>query len=211
MKLGASRVAVYIEPTRLIINGSAENLADGKSILLPTGVQVSRLGNLYVISAENGDNVRATLNSTWIDAVVGIGHSPESHARGLLGNPKGNARQLFTAAGAALQAPLSFADLYHPYADGWRVPQNGSLFSVESHILAGIPAKPFFARDLNPEAATRARAVCKAAGVTTQHFLDACMLDSAVLNDETAARVFVKATAPRRVIKPVLRAVVLNH
>src|SRR5208337_2790706 len=41
-QMGKTRVALYIEPTRLVIDGAANNLADGKSIELPTGVQVTR-------------------------------------------------------------------------------------------------------------------------------------------------------------------------
>jgi hypothetical protein len=65
-QMGKTRVAVYIEPTRLVVDGVANELADSKTILLPTGVQISRHGNLYVISSENGDSVRAT--RSWRDA-----------------------------------------------------------------------------------------------------------------------------------------------
>ena len=53
------------------------------------------LGVRTIISAEDGDRVRTTLNSTWIDATVGLGHTPRP-VRGLLGNPAGDARELLT-------------------------------------------------------------------------------------------------------------------
>ena len=93
VRMGRTRVALYIEPTRLIVDGTANNLADGKTVLLPSGVQISRSGNLYVIWSESGNVVRATLNSTWIDVTVGLGHAP-TDSRGLLGNSRGNAQVL---------------------------------------------------------------------------------------------------------------------
>lgn len=204
-QMGKTRVAIYIEPTRLVIDGAANDLADGKSILLPTGVQISRHGNLYVISSESGDRVRATLNSTWIDVNVGLGHAPLTEMRGLLGNPKGNAEALETSDGVVLKEPVSFTDLYHTYADSWRVQPRDSLFSVETTIRPGIPDKPFFASNLDPKASAKARAACKAAGITVPDLLESCTLDTTVLNDKTAAKVFVHARPPRVVIKPVLR------
>jgi hypothetical protein len=201
-RMGKTRVALYIEPTRLVIDGAARDLADGKSILLPTGVQISRHGNLYVISSETNDRVRATLNSTWIDVKVGLGVSPRPQVRGLLGNPLGNAQELFTSNGVALIAPVLFRDLYTTYAESWRVPREESLFTQETTIKFGIPSKPFYASNLNPKQAAHALAVCKAAGIKNPDLLDSCMLDATVLKDETAAKVFVHLTPPHNVIQP---------
>lgn len=204
-KIGNTLVALYIEPTRLIIDGKSTDVGDGKTILLPTGVQVSRRGNLYIISSESGDMVKAVLNSTWMDITVGLGHAPQAQARGLLGNPSEKAHALVTSTGAVLKQPVSFADLYHRFGDGWRVQSRGSLFAETTTIKPGTPSKPFYATHLNPQAYARARATCKGAGVKSQNLLDACILDTAVLENEEAARVFVHAARPRMVIKPVLR------
>jgi hypothetical protein len=208
-KMGKTRVAIYVEPTRLLIDGVANNLADGKTILMPTGVQVTRHGNLYLISSANGDRVRAMLNSSttmsWIDVTVGLGRAPLSEARGLLGNPKGNAQVLETSHGVVLKEPVSFTDLYHTYADSWRVRPNESLFTEETTIKPGIPGKPFFASDLDPKVSARARAACKAAGIKVQELLEACTLDTTVLEGETPVKVFVHARAPIHVMRPILQ------
>ena len=102
--MGKTRVALYVEPNRLVIDGRAEDLADGKDLLLPTGVQVSRRGNLYVISSENGNNVRAMLNGAYIDAHVGLGHGARQ-PRGLLGHRNRNVNQLVTSNGVVLTEP----------------------------------------------------------------------------------------------------------
>jgi hypothetical protein len=201
-QMGKTRVAVYIEPTRLAIDGMTTNLDDGKSILLPTGVQVSRFGNVYVISSESGDRVTATLNTTWINVSVGLGFSPRPQVRGLLGNPLGNAQELVTSNGVVLSAPVQFRDVYHTYAESWRVPPRESLFTEETGIRFGIPAKPFYASDLTRQQAAHALAACRAAGVKNPDFLDSCAIDVTMLNDETAAKVFVHLPKPRHVITP---------
>ena len=127
--------------------------------------------------------VRATLNSTWIDVTVGLGHAP-TDSRGLLGNSRGNAQVLETFNGVVLKAPVAFTDLYHTYADSWRVQPNASACSTEpATIRPGIPSKPFFASDLGRRVAARALAACRAAGITAKDLLDARTLDTTVLND----------------------------
>src|SRR4030095_14903933 len=85
MQVDKTRVAIYIEPIRLIIDGQSNDLDDGKTLELSHGVQISRHGNTYDITSEHGNSVRAVLNSTWINVTVGLGH-PQTHARGLLVN-----------------------------------------------------------------------------------------------------------------------------
>ncbi len=100
-----------------------------------------------------------------------------------------------------LTAPFAFADLYHGYADSWRVPEKESLLSVcgDREVETGIPQKPFYAKDLDPQIYKRTRAVCTAAGVRVKSLLDACTLDVAVIGKETAAKVFVGLRAPAAV------------
>jgi hypothetical protein len=64
--------------------------------------------------------------------------------------------------------------------------------------------RPFFANDLNPQVAAGALVACKAAGIKSQALLDSCVLDTTVLNDNVAAKVFVHIFSPRHVITPVL-------
>jgi len=204
VRMGRSRVALYIEPTRLAIDGRAENLADGKTIHLSTGVQITRHGGTYTVSASNGNRMTAVLAPEWIDVTVGLGTAPENETRGLLGNPIGNARVLATANGAVLKEPVSFTDLYHAYADSWRLQPKDSLFTDPETIKGGAPATLFFASDIDPQLAGPARAACRAAGITNLDLLNACTLDSVVLKNKTAIKVFVHAIAPIHLIRPVL-------
>ena len=61
--------------------------------------------------------------------------------------------------------------------------------------LRGIPQKPFFANDLNPELAKANRAICTQAGVKDGPLLDACMIDVAMLG-RGAAQAFVRMRKP---------------
>ena len=163
---------------------------------------------MYVITRQGGETVRATLNNnninSWIDVAVDLGHPPVAEVHGLLGNANGNTSEdgIATRNGTVLTEPVSFTDLYHSYADSWRVAAANSLLCADKKIKPGIPAKPFYANDLDPQASEHARAICTAAGVTAPALLDACMLDTAVLGggDDTAARVYTRAVAPRAVL-----------
>jgi VWD domain-containing protein len=209
VRLGNTRAAFYVEPDRLLIDGRPENLADGKDLQFPGGVQLIRNGNQYLFSSANGNQVRVVLNGAYIDAHVGLGHVGQP--RGLLGNPQRNINQLVTSRGVVLNEPVAFVDLYHGYADSWRVQANQSLFTEATTIKAGIPSSPFFANHLKPQEFARARAVCAANHITNKTLLDACTLDTAVLNTERAAKVFIQIRPPLHVIKPVLRESALRE
>jgi hypothetical protein len=211
-QLGKTRVSYFIEPSKLLVDGKNEDLADGKDLLLPTGVQISRRGKEYTVSSEDGNRVRIVDNGSWMDVHVGLGHAPSPLPRGLLGFPSGNrGKGLVTAAGAVMLAPVAFNDLYHSYADSWRVDPNHSLFLEAPAIKASIPTSTFFATHLSPQEFQHARAICAANHITSKTLLDSCTLDTAVLNDRAAASVFVTKRAPIRVIKPVLLKQPIEH
>lgn len=167
-----------------------------------------RNGNVYTItSQQHGNCVRATVNSTWIDAWVGLG-SCCSQAEGLLSNPNGNVNQLRARNGALLVNPFTFDDLYHRYGDSWRVPPAQSLFTAlaKPHapiaaVEISVPRKMFFAHDLESKTFEKARATAAHLGVKEGPLLDAATLDVTVLGDEKAALVFVDATPPVAVAK----------
>jgi von Willebrand factor type D domain len=203
VQIGKTQVALYIWPVRLVVDGKATDLAEGKTISLPTGVNVALRGGAYLIAGPNGDTVSVTANNnginTWLDVYVGLGHTPAPDARGLLGNPTGNAHDMKSADGKVL-TEVSFADLYQRYADGWRLLPNQSMLEADAKVTAGVPDKPFFASDLDAASEQKARAACLEAGVTSPTLLDDCTLDTVVLGDATAAKVFTRLPAPRAIL-----------
>jgi hypothetical protein len=201
-RMGKTKVAVCVASAGnetsagLHVDGKATALDDGKSISLPDGVDILRRGNVYVIVGQSGDSVRAVVHPTWIDVSVGLGRWP-SNVRGLIANPNGNVNQIAARDGTVLTNPFPFADLYHRYADSWRVPRGESLLSVCGKDLEpGIPGRPFYASDLEPQVREKALAICVAAGVKPGPLLDACTLDVAVIGSEEAAKVFVGVGNP---------------
>jgi hypothetical protein len=195
--MGQTKIAICLGQIPLNINGEPINLNDGESLSLPEGVDIWRVGNVFVIIDQNGDSVRAKIYPSWINVSVGLGQWPVE-VRGLLANANANVNQIAESDGTVLEAPFSFDDLYHPYADSWRVPASESLLSVCGgvEIERGIPSEPFYANNLPPDIFDQTRAICIAAGVKEGPLLDACTLDVAVIGNETAADVFVSAPIP---------------
>jgi hypothetical protein len=189
----------------LFVDGKPTALDDGGSLAIGESGGVLRQGNAYFITDANGNSVRAEVNSTWINVSVGLGHST-ANVHGLLANADGDVNKIATRDGTVLTNPFSFEELYHPYADSWRVASNESLLSVcgDRNVERGIPRRPFYANDLDSRVYERTRAVCTAAGVKAGPLLDACTLDVAVIGDDKAAQVFVNAPEPVAVGKPVV-------
>ncbi len=203
-RFGTTKVAVCLAPpgsdqrATVNVDGKLTPVEDGKTLELPDGVGIARQGNVYQITSESGDSVRATVNSTWIDVAVGLGRWPSS-VHGLIANPNGNVNQIETRDGTVLTNPFSFDDLYHRFADSWRVSGDASMLSVcnaEKVIEIGIPKRTFYAKDLDPGIREKAQGVCTAAGVKPGPLLEACTLDVAVIGQDAAAKVFVDAIPP---------------
>ncbi|HEX9547273.1 MAG TPA: hypothetical protein VF942_08040, partial [Acidimicrobiales bacterium] len=198
-RFGKTKVAICLAPPggdqtpRVHVDGKLTAVDDGKTLELPGGVGIARQGNVYQITSDDGDSVRATVNSynstTWIDVNVGLGRWPSS-AKGLIANVNGNVNQIATRDNFVLTNPFNFDELYHRFADSWRVGEKESLLSVcnaERVIERGIPKRPFYAKDLAQNVREKALAVCNAAGVKPGPLLDACTLDVTVIGQDAAA------------------------
>jgi hypothetical protein len=206
-RFGKTTVAICLakpgddQTTRLHVDGKLTPLEDGKTVELSEGVGIARQGNVYQITSETGDSVRATINSAWIDVSVGLGRWP-SAVHGLIANANGNVNQIETRDHVVLTNPFQFVDLYGRFAESWRVAPADSLLSVcnaEGEIERGVPKRPFYARDLEPAVREKAQEVCAAAGVKPGALLEACTLDVAVTGSDAAAKVFVGAIPPAAV------------
>ena len=200
-RLGKTRVAICGVPeARVIVDGKPTVLEEGKPVELPGGAAMRRVGNVYDVVDDDGNSVRATLNSyggtNWIDVAVGLGEWP-STVKGLIANVNGNLNQIATRDDVVLTNPFNFDELYHRFADSWRVSGEASMLSVCSgRVEAGAPTRTFYAADLEQDVRERARGVCAAAGVKTGALLDACTLDVAVIGRDEAAKAFIDAPQP---------------
>jgi hypothetical protein len=197
-QMGRDKVAICLAPTRVNVDGTNRDVGDGSTVSTPDGVDVTRRGNVYFITDQTGNSLRATINNdTWIDVEVGIGHWPAT-MRGLLANANGNVNQLAARDGTVLTNPFSFEEFYQRYGESWRVSPRESLLSVceAKEVEQGNPGRPFFAKDLEPNVRQHAMAVCTAAGVKPGPLFDACTLDVAVIGRDDAAKVFVSQPEP---------------
>jgi VWD domain-containing protein len=196
-RMGRTRVAVCTAPSRLEVNGVATQVGDGQTVSLPGGVDIRHTGNVYIVADQSGNSMRAEDNTAYINVTIGLGRWPQN-VRGVLANANGQVDKIQARNGPVLTAPFSFAQLYHQYADSWRVLATESLLSVcGKRVETGIPKRPFYADNLDPQIYKRARAVCTAAGVKVKGLLEACTLDVAFFGSETAAKVFVHLRTPR--------------
>ncbi len=210
-RMGETAIAICLAPegnempAQLNIDGNLTALDDGKTLSTPSGVDIVRRGNRYVIIGPKGNSVSATVNTTWINVSVGLGRWPVD-VRGLVVNPDGNVNQIATSDGTVLTNPFPFEDLYNHYADSWRVPATESLLSVcgKRNIEVGVPKEPFYAHHLDPKVYKQARAVCTETGVKEGPLLDACTLDVAVIGKDEAAKVFVDMPEPVAVGVPIV-------
>ncbi|MFZ1689046.1 MAG: hypothetical protein WAU70_16615, partial [Flavobacteriales bacterium] len=195
-RMGKTTVAVCLE-TGLIIDNVPTALADGSAMSAADGVDISRNGNVYFITGPTGNSVRATMHSSYIDVLVGIGSCCGHTVKGLLANHNGNVDQLEARDGTVLTNPFNFDEFQHHYTDSWRVSDKESLLPVCGKLTeVGIPKQPFFARDLDEKVFGHAREVAMKAGVEQGPLLDAATLDVAVIGDDNAAKVFVGMHAP---------------
>jgi hypothetical protein len=126
------------------------------------------------------------MNGTYINVSVGLGHLP-SKPSGLLANVGGNANEIATREGTVLKTPFAFETLYGHFTQSWRVPPKESLLSAcGKEVQRGVPKKPFFANDIEPQLAERNREICAQAGVKEGPFFDACIIDVAMLGPKAA-------------------------
>jgi hypothetical protein len=205
-RFGKTKVVICSAPeTRVIVDGKAMVVEEGTPVELPEGAAMRRQGNVYDIVGADGNSVRATLNSyggaNWIDVAVGLGKWP-SEVKGLIANVNGNVNQIATRDNFVLTNPFNFDELYHRFADSWRVSGEASMLSAcnaERPVEVGAPKRAFYAKDLEEGVREKARGVCAAAGVKPGALLDACTLDVAVIGQNEAAKAFVDVPEPAAV------------
>lgn len=178
LRMGNARLALC-DGTRLVVNGTTTSLPTGGSLLLPNGVAIDRVNNVYTFKDPSGNSVRATANTGYLDLGVGVGPGAPT-VRGLLGNPNDDPHYLQIRDGDALRVPLSHSDLYDRFGNSWRVSPSATLLQPCTTVAVGNPTAPFYAGNLNQNTRLWAQEVCRTRQVATL-WLDTCALDVGVL------------------------------
>ena len=224
MQMGKTRVAVFLDPARLVVNGRRVALADGKTLSLPDNVEVTRNANVYVIKRSSGETVRVTaIDNAWVnilgghfmDVAVSLNYTAYGGMRGLLGNGNGDVQDdIATRDGKVLAQPVSFEEFYHRYGASMSIQSRESLFGEDRRIVGGAkpgaavknvfvaPKKPYTVKNLTPREYKSARAACIKAGIKSEPLLDACTLDVAVLRSPAVAKLYTGVAAPAAVMEP---------
>lgn len=216
VRFGKTRVAVFVEPTRLVVNGAEVALADGESLSFANNVQVSRENNAYVIRHANAETIRVVaVDSVWVqilggqfvDVSLSLNHAAYGTMRGLLGNGDGDVRDDFMMRdGKVLAIPISFDDVYKRFGASMSVDVEESLFREErkppNPNAFEAPTKPFTVKDLAADERQVARNACLKAGVKDGRLLDDCALDVAVLHSPALAKLYTGVAAPAAVLEP---------
>jgi hypothetical protein len=140
--------------------------------------------------------VKADVNDNYIDVKAGLGQWP-IQAQGFLVNANSDPNQIATREGNILKTPFAFEEFYHRYGDSWRVKPTDSMLRVCGETRqSGLPTKPFYAKDLDPQLAKRVQAICYKAGVREGPLLEVCMIDVAFTGKASAATIHAKAAQP---------------
>jgi hypothetical protein len=194
--LGKTKVAVCLAPQKVVVDGKVLPLRQGQVERLGDGTQISLRGNSYLLRGASGDWVKADVVTNHIDVTVGLGQWP-IQAQGLLVSANGDPNQVATRDGPVLKIPFSFEEFYHRYGESWRVRPADSMLNVCGEAKqSGLPSKPFYAKDLDPQIAKRVRTICSEAGIKPGPLLDACMIDVAFTGQKSAADVHAKTRQP---------------
>ena len=223
LRMGETRVAVFLDPTRLVVDGGLVALADGKTLSLPDGVEVSLNGNVYVVKRVSGETVRVVVaDNVWVrilggnfmDVSVSLNYAPNGRMRGLLGNSNGDVQDdIATRDGSVLEQPVALKDFYYRYGGSMNIQPEESLFGQDRPKGAcaqtgGVcknafeaPKKPYTVKNLTPNEYKFARSVCIKTGVKSAPLLDACTLDVAVLRSPAVAKLYIGAVAPAAVLE----------
>jgi hypothetical protein len=211
MRMGQTRVAVFVDPTRLVVDGEQVALADGKTLSLPDNVEISRYANVYVIKHGSEETVRVlAVDDVWVkilgghflDVSVSLNYAASRTMRGLLGNGNGDVRDdIATRDGEVLAQPVSFKEFYYRYGASMNIKPEESLFGEDPKNIFEAPEKPYTVRNLAPKEHRFGRAACIKAGVTARPLVDACTLDVAVLRSPAVAKLYTGVAPPVAVME----------
>ncbi len=197
-QMGEDSVAVCGNPlgsASLIVNGDTIFIEDGQVFSTTNGVDIWHLGNVYNITDQNGNSVKATDNVLYLNVEIGLGQWP-ANVTGLIANANGNVNQIASSNNIVLTAPFWFPRFYSKYGDSWRLFDEDPLGVCGEQGDSSNPTAPFYADNLPQELYQQARGVCTNAGVQGNALLDDCTLDVGVIGDDSAANVFVNARQP---------------
>jgi hypothetical protein len=174
MSVGTDRVTIDdTRPDEIEVNGVASTLsATNPEIALNGGTLSWIASNVFKVTWDTGEEATVTDSGSYLNVSDGIPLSLPNEVGGLQGEDAGQANDFQLPDGTVLPQPLSYAQLYGQYADGWRVSQASSLFDYLPGQTTQTFTDPNFPRDAVPvsslpaDMVANAAALVAAAGIT---------------------------------------------
>lgn len=190
-RIGSHRVGVYALPTpHVTVDGQPMT----ESFSLGADGDVTISPSMVVLQWAAGDRFEARLAGDHLDLTPGMSDAQRGRTRGLYGSLDGDrTNDLALPTGEVLPQPLLFATLYGPFANGWRIRQEDSLFdyapgeSTATFTNTSFPPAHVSTTSLSDAARQSAMSACLAAGVTDPILLDSCVLDVGLTGDTSLA------------------------
>jgi hypothetical protein len=200
---GNTSIALCLRPdgerdrVGLYVDGVERSLEDGAAYGSGSA-SVRRTGNSFLIRDIEGNVVRAVAHPEGrgrIDVELGLGRWPVS-VRGLLANGREGKTSLMSRNGKMFQSPFNFAEFYSQYGNSWRLRKGESkLLPCGETTEISNPKKPLRVRDLNRELVAFGIEQCRELKVPEPLF-EACVLDTTVIGNDGAARIFNEMRRP---------------
>ena len=170
---------------------------------LAAGTLTELTPNVFQVNWNTGETMTVTDNGVWENVADGIPASEPNQVQGLQGEDDGPTADFQLSDGTVLPQPLSYATLYGPFADSWRVSQGSSLFdyvndqNADSFNVPGFPPNPVTLSDLPSSVVSAAAAQVAAAGITDPGLAQAAELDLIATGNADAAISAVQQIATR--------------
>ncbi|GAB3998695.1 hypothetical protein GCM10028807_47070 [Spirosoma daeguense] len=198
IQTGTDVVCVTVKPDRLFINNQSKDLTTLTSLTLAGGAAISKTKDsgydVLNVRHKNGDLVKVRFHGSYLlDYSLYLSDSRKDKVFGLMGNYDGNKdNDVQVRNGKVLsgQASLKFEEMYPTFADSWRITQANSLFyydagkNIDTYTKKDFPKEPV---TLTSDQKSKAEAICRAAGVTSEPFLSGCIMDVALTGDASLA------------------------
>jgi von Willebrand factor type D domain len=197
--IGGHRMSIYAENpgVQTLVDGTAVTLTSDVPYPLPGGGTVTDeawAGNEIVSWPDGAYVIVDYSGGHYLTLDVSVPAAERGHLSGLLGNDDGNPdNDITTRGGKTLPYPPTIKQLYGAFSNSWRIRQSESLFTY----APGTSTKTFTNKDFPYQIVTNGTlpgqevqsgtAECEAAGVTSQPYLNGCVLDVSVTGDPGTA------------------------
>jgi hypothetical protein len=186
-RMGDHRLGIYATASGTIVRVDGSNVSENV-VRLDGGGRLEATASGWRLIWPDGTELEARL-TTWLDVALTPGAALRGKIGGLLGDADGNPSDDLTARDGRRRDPaeLDIEFLYKVFGESWRVNTTESLFDIDPDSAALNPDRHVGRESLDEPTQAHAEAICRAAGIAGQPFLDDCVLDVALTGNEAFA------------------------